>query len=193
VIEGKQIQPFAVDLSSCRFHIPARTAARLLGPAGPFTRKRLAYRDVASPTNRLTLIAAIVPANVVTTHTLFCLKTVVDDDVQRFLCGVFNSYAANYVVRMRVNTHVTVSIVERLPVPRPSRDADAFCDVVALSRRLSHTTLDTDSAAELQALVARLYELSTTEFQHVLETFPLVPLAERSAAMNRFLALPPRR
>jgi hypothetical protein len=193
VIEGKQIQPFAVDLSGSRFHIPARTAARLLGPAGAFTRERLAYRDVASPTNRLTLIAAIIPANVVTTHTLFCLKTLVDDDLQCFLCGVFNSYAANYLVRMRVNTHVTVSIVERLPVPRLPVDAEPFRGVVALSRRLRQSPLDTESAAELQARVARLYELSATEFQHVLDTFPLIPRAERSAAMSRFLARAPGR
>ena len=188
VIEGKQIQPFAVDQSGSRFHIPARTAARLLGPGGSYTRERLAYRDVASPTNRLTLIAAIVPANVVTTHTLFCMKTLVEEDVQWFLCGVFNSYAANYLVRMQVNTHVTVSIVERLPVPRPPVDADVFRRVVALSRRLSQSSLDMESASELQARVARLYELSTTDFQHVLDTFPLIPFSERSAAMRCFAA-----
>ena len=193
VIEGKQIQPFAVDVSGGRLHVPAGTAARLLGADGPFTRARLAYRDVASPANRLTLIAAIVPANVVTTHTLFCLKTLVDDDVQSFLCGVFNSYAANYLVRLRVNTHVTVSIVERLPVPKPPLDDIDFRRVVALSRRLSHSPLDAGSAAELQATVARLYELSTTEFQHVLDTFPLIPLADRSAAMSRFVARASRR
>jgi hypothetical protein len=36
-------------------------------------RARLAYRDVASATNRLTLIAAVIPARAATTHTLFCL------------------------------------------------------------------------------------------------------------------------
>jgi hypothetical protein len=188
VIEGKQIHPFAVNVSSSRFHILPRTAARLLGPAGPFTRERLAYRDVASPANRLTLIAAVVPANVVTTHTLFCMKTLVDEDVRWFLCGVFNSFAANYLVRMRVNTHVTVSIIERLPVPKPPVDTDPFRDVAALSKRLSQSPRDPESASELQARVAHLYELSATEFQHVLETFPILPLAERSAAMQCFLA-----
>ena len=188
VLEGKQIQPFAVDVSRSRFHILPRTAARLLGPAAPFTRERLAYRDVASPANRLTLIAAVVPANVVTTHTLFCMKTPVDEDVQWFLCGVFNSFAANYLVRMRVNTHVTVSIVERLPVPRPPVDTDLFRGVATLSKRLGQSPRDSELAPELQARVARLYQLSATEFQHVLDTFPLVPLAERSAAMTCFLA-----
>jgi Eco57I restriction-modification methylase len=193
VIEGKHIQPFVVDVSGGRFHIPSRTAALLLGSAGPFTRARLAYRDVASPANRLTLIAAMVPANVVTTHTLFCLKTPVDEGVQWFLCGIFNSYAANYLVRMRVNTHVTVSIIERLPVPKPPLDAAAVHDVVTLSRRLSDSPLDGGAAADLQARVAYLYELSTMEFQHVLDTFPLIPLAERSASMSRFLKIAPRR
>ena len=78
---------------------------------------------MASASNRLTLIAAIVPAHVVTTHTLFCLKGNVNPDVQLFLCGILNSFVANYLVRMRVNTHVTVSIMERLPVPRPALDS----------------------------------------------------------------------
>ena len=101
VLEGKQIQPFAVTSIAC---IVSRSSGggRLLGPE-TFARPRLAYRDVASASNRVTLIAAM-PANVVTTHTLFCLKHAVDRDVQLFLCGVFNSFVANYLVRMRVGT-----------------------------------------------------------------------------------------
>src|SRR6187397_3021402 len=84
--------------STSRRRVVTSPHGRLLGSGGSFTRARLAYRDVASPTNRLTLIAAIVPARVVTTHTLFCLKGEVDEYLQLFLCGVFNSFAANYLV-----------------------------------------------------------------------------------------------
>src|SRR5207248_3056048 len=70
VLEGKQIEPFRVHLDRCRYAI-RRDAARAHGV--PY-RRRLAYRDVASATNRLTLIAAIVPAVAVTTHTLFVLR-----------------------------------------------------------------------------------------------------------------------
>jgi hypothetical protein len=188
VIEGKQIRPFAADIQRARRYISTATAARLLG-SRDFTRARLAYRDVAAATNRLTLIAAIVPGNVVTTHTLFCLRGLIDASVQRFLCGIFNSFVANYLVRMRVNTHVNVSIIERLPVPRPALDSAEFRDIVALTTRFGTTASDPRAAAELQAHVARLYRLTVSEFQHVLDTFPLVSETARSAAMVRFMAM----
>ena len=52
----------------------------------------------------------------------------IDDDEQAFLCGIFNSFVANYLVRLRVGTHVTTSIIGRLPVPRPPRDSAVFRD-----------------------------------------------------------------
>src|ERR671924_3123 len=80
-------------------------------------RARLAYRDIASATNRLTLIAAIVPARAVTTHTLFCLRTPLSLERQLVLCALLNSFVANYLVRLRVNTHVTAAIMSKLHVP----------------------------------------------------------------------------
>ncbi len=192
VIEGKLIRPFVADVAASRVHIPARTAARLLDPARTFSRSRLAYRDVASATNRLTLIAAIVPANVVTTHTLFCLKRTareIDDDEQAFLCGIFNSFVANYLVRLRVGTHVTTSIIARLPVPIPPRDSAAFRTIAELSIGLSAEPDDSVATAQLHARVARLYGLTETEFRHVLDTFPLVPADERSRAMEAYAGL----
>ena len=150
------------------------------------SRPRLAYRDVASSSNRLTLIAAIVPAHTVTTHTLFCLKGDVDADVQQFLCGVFNSFVANYLVRLRVGVHVTVSIVERLSVPVLAPEAPAFRRIVALATGLAKNPSDQRSAAMLQGLVARLYRLGRSDFTHILATFPLIPLAEREAALDAF-------
>jgi hypothetical protein len=186
IVEGKQIQPFVVDITASRSRIPAPAAARLLGTAGSFTRPRLAYRDVASATNRLTLISAIIPANVVTTHTLFCLKGNVSLEIQQFLCGIFNSFVANYLVRTRVGTHVTVAVIERLPVPKPSVQSSVFGRVAALSTALAADPSDSASAAQLQACVARLYGLTASEFSHILDTFPLVPVTDRSAAMQQF-------
>jgi hypothetical protein len=186
VIEGKQIQPFAIDVAASRFRIPAHAAAALLNPARTYSRNRLAYRDVAASSNRLTLIAAIVPARVVTTHTLFCLKGEVDEDVQQFLCGVFNSFIANYLVRVRVGTHVNVAIIDRLPVPKPARDSAVFRDLVALSVRLSADPADGAAVARLHAAAARLYELTAVQFRHVLGTFPLVPAEDRARAMDAF-------
>jgi len=187
VVEGKQIQAFTVDVARSALCLPARTAARLLDPDRTYRRARLAYRDVASATNRLTLIAAILPRGVVTTHTLFCLKAPLDDDVQQFLCGMFNSYVANYLVRLRVGTHVSAGIIARLRVPRPAPGSVALRRIAGLSRRLARRPGDRDAAARLQAMAAMLYRLTPAEFQHVLNTFPLVAIEDRARAMRAFL------
>jgi len=186
VVEGKQIQPFVVDIDASNFHIPEQTAAHLLGAGTTFRRTRLGYRDVAASTNRLTLIAALIPTGAVTTHTVFCLKGKADQALQHFLCGIFNSFVANYLVRLRVGTHVTVSIMNRLPVPRPARDSAAFVEIAALSARLGAGGGDLIARARLQARVAELYSLTAWEFQHVLSTFPLVGAEERAAALQAF-------
>jgi hypothetical protein len=174
VVEGKQIQPFTVDLEASRFAIPAAAAGRLLDAARTFGRPRLAYRDVSSATNRLTLIAAVLPAGVVTTHTLFCLKDDLDLESQRTLCALLNSFVANYLVRLRVTTHVSAGIVERLCVPRPARGSQAYVELSCLAAALTRHPDDPGAAASLQATAARIYGLSPDEFRHVLDTFPLI-------------------
>jgi len=152
-------------------------------------RARLAYRDIASATNRLTLIAAIVPPRAVTTHTLFCLKTPLPVDAQHVLSALLNSFVANYLVRMRVNTHVTVALVSRLPMPVLHEQSESYATLVRLSRALAAGDRPIDDMpeyAELQALAARLYGLTREEFEHVLSTFPLIPVETRARALRRF-------
>ena len=186
VVEGKQVRPFVVDLASSRHGIEPSAAHRLL-PARRFATARLAYRDVAAATNRLTLIAAVLPARVVSTHTLFCLRTALDEDTQYVLCGLFNSYVANYLVRTRVSTHVTVAIVERLPLPLLARDGNAFDEMLSLARRLAVDPRDATAAASHQALAATIYGLSPGEFEHVLSTFPLIERQDRDRALRAFV------
>ncbi len=185
VIEGKQVVAFRAEVNKAKYWIPPDVATTLVDAGRTFSRARLAYRDVASASNRMTLIAAIVPPRTLTTHTLFCLKTALDEDSQLFLCGVLNSYVANYLVRMRVTTHVTASIMSRLPVPRPPRAEPRFAAVVRDVRALTHGE-DPERLAGLNATVASLYDLTPAEFEHVVGTFPLVPAVERSLALRRF-------
>ena len=184
VLEGKQLEPFRVSIQTCRYEL---TEGRD-GPRVP-RRARLAYRDIASATNRLTLIAAIVPPRAVTTHTLFCLKTPLPVDAQHVLSALLNSFVANYLVRMRVNTHVTVALVSRLPMPVLREQSESFAALVRLSRALAagdHPIDDMPEYSELQALAARLYGLTSKEFEHVLSTFPLIPVETRAKALRCF-------
>jgi hypothetical protein len=133
-------------------------------------------------------------------------------------------------VRLRVATHVTTAIVERLPIPLMDDVADAP-EIVRIGEILGKVRLkaeDTDKVrlkadatyvdrayvvsgfsrtrvgsgfsrtrvgsgfsrtelfARLNALVAGFYQLTTQEFEHVLGTFPLVPSADRNAALREF-------
>jgi hypothetical protein len=182
LIEGKQLEPFRIDTRAVRYSVPADVAAERLGPSR-YARARLAYRDVASATNRLTLIAAMLPAGYVSTHTVFCLRTPLSQLEQAFLCGLFNSFVLNYFVRLRVATHVTTGIVEQLPVPPRQQHPRDVREIAALARLLRKQ--DDEAAFDLlQALVADLYQLAVAEFEHVLETFPLVPRDRRTAALQ---------
>jgi hypothetical protein len=198
VLEGKHLLPFSVDVTAPALHIDRAVAAALVDPASTFGRRRLAYREVASATNQLTLIAAVLPAGTITTHTVFCLKTDLDDDSQDYLCGMLNSFVANYLARMRVGTHVTAGIIDRLPVPVLRRDDPRFREIADLSRSIAaaarvgtaHAALD-DDRARLQALAAHAYAIRSSHFHHILATFPLVPRNERDAAMTAFCDIVP--
>jgi hypothetical protein len=184
VIDGKHVQPFVAHPESSSRRIEERLADALL-PARRFARPRLAYRDVSGVANRTSLIAAIVPAGTVTTHTLFCLRTDLPIDEQHFLCGFFNSYVLNAVVRLLMGGHLTTSLVEGLPVPR-WRGTGADRRIARLARRLAVRPHAADVRARLEAAVARRYGLDRSTFGSVLETFPLVAQSERRQALNAF-------
>jgi hypothetical protein len=191
VIEGKHVSPYRVDLRAVsRVAEATATRARLGARAAAIDRPRIAYRDVASATNRRTLIAAIVPGGVVTVHTLFCLRTVLMEDAQQVLCALMNSYVANYLARRWVTTHVTTRVVERLPVPWLPPAGELFRSMAEGAERMG--TGDTDTAGDtevvLQAQAAEAYGLTVEEFAHVLETFPLIAKSARDSALALFTA-----
>jgi hypothetical protein len=191
VLEGKHIHPFQVRIPDGVPRLEAGVERVVPQQRASWKRRRLAYRDVASVTNRLTLIAALVPAKAVTVHTVFCLKTPLPEDDQLFLCGVLNSFVANFLVRMRVTTHVTTGIVSRLPVPRPAPRSPQLSRITQLARELEGCERPEESREYvlLQAEVARLYGLSSGELSHVLETFPLISEGTRKATLQAFLSL----
>jgi len=126
--------------------------------------------------------AAIVPAGVVTTHTLFCLKTPIDIERQHLLCACFNSYVLNAIVRLLMGGHLTTSLVEGLPVP-PWTGSPRQRRIARLSRRLSAGAAPSRLAARLQALVALEYGVDRETFGRILQTFPLVPETARLDAL----------
>jgi hypothetical protein len=90
---------------------------------------------------------------------------------------------------LRVNTHVTASLLSRLPVPVLRRDHPRFPRLLSLSRVLLDASTPIDQLpeyVEMQAAVACLYGLNEEEFSRVLETFPLIDRTLRASALEIF-------
>jgi hypothetical protein len=190
IVEGKLLSPFQVALDRTAVAIARKAAAGLAG-ADAGRHPRIAYRDVASATNRLTLIAAILPAGTISTHTVFVSKRALDEPSTWCLLGLLNSLVANYLVRRHVTTHVTTALMSRLPVPRPAPGSPAFARMAALSHSLAVTGIEAGAGAyaELNAMAADLYGLTDAQYEYIVATFPLIPESIRAACLSRRMRL----
>jgi hypothetical protein len=187
VVEGKHLRPFGVDVEAVsRFILRSRARARL---GNRWSQPRICYRDVASASNRVTLIAAVLPPGVVATHTVFCARTRLGDADTWCLTGLLNSLVANFLVRLQMSTHVTTALMARLPVPRPAPGTSAHRTLVECARMLAACRNVDDNVlafGRLDATSAQLYGLSRPEYDHVVSTFPLLSEALRHACLEAF-------
>ena len=184
IVEGKLLSPFRTAIERATVGIAVKAAAQLIDRAS-FERARIAYRDVASATNRLTLIAAVLPAGAISTHTVFVSKPPLDDRSMWCLLGLMNSWVANYLVRLNVTTHVTSSMMAHVPVPRPVEGSTAFEQLVALSQALAADfEAGREQYARLNAIAADLYGLTIEEYQYLVGTFPLIDEGIRSTSVE---------
>lgn len=92
--------------------IPAKLGGRT-------ERYRIGFGDVASPTNQRGLIACLLPRNSVSGHTVPTIEMVNADTSTLLLwLGVGNSFAIDFLVRMKVSLHMSYTIMDSLPFPR---------------------------------------------------------------------------
>ncbi len=131
----------------------------------------------------------MLPRGTVSTHTVFCQKTKLDERSQWCLLGLLNSFVANYLVRLQVTTHVTTALMARLPVPRPRANTAQFDRLVDLAKCITKRGLQHSSVeyAELNAIAAGLYAITPEEYQHILETFPLIQESIRSECFSTYV------
>lgn len=183
---AKSIQP--------QWYVPHGKVPGKLGNR-PF-RYRIAFCDVASPTNERSLIAAMVPSNCVCGHSTPTIIFHGGADYYPFAwLGIANSVCMDLIVRMKAALHVTLSLMESLPFWRSNqrelivdhivwRSAVLSCagpEMADLWAEVRHEPWmpatakpveDPDERAHLQAeidaLVAYLYDLTEKELRYIL-------------------------
>jgi hypothetical protein len=118
--------------------------------------------------------------------------------------AVANSFCADFIIRPKVSLHVTLSVLDTLPMPRLAEDSPIAKALVPRALRLTCTSEEMDALwkemaqngwvqqtqeitgliedaqrlqvmAEIEAIVAlHVYGLSRTQLNCVLNTFPIV-------------------
>jgi hypothetical protein len=176
---------------------------------------RLAYRDVAANTNERGFVATILPKHVFCPHTM-SLEDVrassLSCESRLVAVSLFNSFCCDWLIRLRMTNHLSFFLVYQLPIPRLTASDPAFRSLVERAARLIGTAPEFDELlrdvfgpkathkthgvsdpqkrqtirAEIDALVARLYDLTETEFAHILSTFPLVSDAVKAQTLNTY-------
>jgi len=195
--------PVSDDVSRLKGERRLFEANRRGGLEVPADQYRLGFRNVARATDERTLIAAVVPpGTALSEHVPFLhrsvqddpevgYRTVMDATSMLYLCGVLNSLVLDYVIRRKVSSALTKSIMATLPIPDPSVSSERRAAIKELAARLTCRSPVFDDLAsvlgvpcaplgrdeqvrlrtELDAHVAHLYGLDKDQFARVLADF----------------------
>ena len=177
-------------------NVPAKARERI-------TKYRVGFCDVTSPTTDRSLLAALIPPGVICGHTLptFTYPDGYEWAYAAWL-AVANSFAVDAIARKKVSLHMSLGIVDSLPIPRFADDDEVVRRLVPLAARLTCTSPEMDTywrvlaqngwvqgahasaavrdedrlaiRAEIDVIVARdVFGLSAEEMDSILSTFNL--------------------
>ncbi|WP_322743459.1 hypothetical protein [Microcystis aeruginosa] len=125
---------------------------------------------------------------------------------------MLNSFLIDWMLRQKVSANINMFYIYQLPIPRLKEGDKYFQEIVENAAKLICTTEEFEQLAKevgigshkngvteegarmairakLDAIVAHLYELNLTEFQHILTTFPLVPESVKTATLKAYQTL----
>lgn len=159
----------------------------------PMHHPRIAWRDTTNRTNTRTVVAALVPPEVVMVHQAYYLFFREGDAAtQAFVLGMWSSIPLDWYARQMVESHATVEFMLGTPIPDvhpgspfrqriaeiagrlaavDERYADWAAEVGVPVGSVTEEMTKDGLIAELDAVVALLYGLDRADVKHVFETF----------------------
>ena len=173
----------------------------------PCRHPRVAFRDVTNRTNTRTVIASLLPPQVIVTNAApYFLWPRGDARDQAYLLGLLCSVPLDWYARCVVELHVNFHVLNGFPIPNPPRDdrrrrrvEEIAARMAAVDDRYAEWAADVGIApgrpdpevresliAELDAVVAHLYGLGRDEVRAIFETFH--PTWDYDARLDRVLA-----
>jgi hypothetical protein len=210
---GRMFNQFELTDEHSGYWIDEAAGRRALGN-DQYRRYRWVHRRIARDSDTRTMISTIAPKMVFTevnSTTLDLDTSGISDAALLALTALANSFVFDWLLRQRVNATLNMFHIYQMPVPRLTDSGASFAPMVSLTARLICTTPEyaelwqevmgtpwsqscgaADHAerarlrAELDAIVAHLYDLTEEEFAHILSTFPLVPQETKGATLAAF-------
>ena len=177
---------------------------------------RLVWRSITNSTNERTLISTILPPNVFLGNSLNYLNPIRFDgekyvrpisyDETFFVCGIFNSFPVDFILRHRVATNLNVFYLMELPVPRYDKNnkfhkklfentAKLICTtkeysdlkkIIGISNSVSEPEKRLGLEAQNNALSAKIYGLTKKDLEFVLGNFPIVNKKLKDLTLDEF-------
>ena len=158
--------------------------------------------------------------NSLTVNFPFCQRAEQYNDLQIpyrdliLLISLINSFVVDYVLRARMTTNLNLFYLYQLPVPRLTEENPKFAPIVERAAKLICTTPEFDDfarevglkdhtegasdpqeratlRAELDGMIAHIYNLTEDEFTYILSTFPLVEQSVKDTALEQFRRFAP--
>ncbi|MBF2058076.1 MAG: ATP-binding protein [Cyanobacterium sp. T60_A2020_053] len=159
--EGKMIHQFTHNFAPPKYWLEESEARqKLLGKKGADSGQlldyqcyRLGFRDIARNTDQRTLIATIdtrsFHGNKLPNAKIFDSSgnRIIDNKSQVFLCGIFNSFVLDWILRQSVTTTINFFYIYQLPVPRLREGDKYFDEIVECAGKLICTTAEYDDLA----------------------------------------------
>jgi len=167
---------------------------------------RIGFCDVTGATNERTTLAAILPLSSLAGHKV---PTFVQSCKPFFLNSILGSFIYDYLIRLRVSTSMTMNYLNQIPVPKPPKNSieitTRILKLTCTTPELAHLweeemdtpwSYDTSPKelweratlrAEIDAIVADLYDLSVEDYARILTSFPLLDRKFESLEGDYFL------
>lgn len=181
------------------------------------------FRNGAGSRGERTLIAAMIPPGVMVNDSI-TIHALRPDELNKsghkspdeteifYILAAFNSYALDWIIRMRISRLINMSDIWQLPLPRLTKADPRLAPIALRAAMLTCTTPEFDDLAkavglknhksgvthpeqraqlraEIDGLMAHLYGLTEQEFAHILLTFPVVTDPVRESARNAYRAV----
>jgi hypothetical protein len=149
--------------------------------------ERVGFCDVTGQTNERSVLATVLPANTPAGHSVSVVQPGLTQDQSLVFVALMTSFAAEFLVRPKITTHLSYPFLSTWPLIRPLTGSNGFAELRSRAARLVSITPEIQLAepaldlrerarlrAQIDAIVAGLYDLSPAEFGYILTTFPLL-------------------